>query len=79
MFSLRSNGSHRYAFRFRSGLRSARQASLSLARLARFALRWAGEDSALAVLTRSGRLGPAEGRLPSPSGARRHPLAEARS
>ena len=48
--------------------------SLSLGRLARRSLRWAGGDSALALLERSGRLEAGRRRLAAGPDARRHPL-----
>ena len=60
-------------FSLRSNARSARTPSLSLGRLARRSLALGGGDSALALLERSGRLGPSEGVLALRPDARRHP------
>ena len=56
-----------------SNARFARRPSLSLGRLARRSLALGGEDSALALLERSGRLGPAEGVFALRPDARHHP------
>ena len=56
-----------------SNARCARRPSLTLGRLARRSLALGGGDSALAVLARSGRLGPSEGVFALWPDARRHP------